>query len=255
MIRLYIPLTIVNLITVFIGFRTASASLFLFPITINLWYIPAVIVLYILYYFNLRKFIGGGYRVLTILLTTVAYAVAYVFRYKNEFFVEPEIGFRLLYGFIAMMIGSVIYDHKDNEELKSKKILWFILGICSCGGFLFMKLFMNRIHVFLKIQFMTQAFGVAFATFMMLAGLGYEKTIRKFMKTWTGKILGIISSCSLEVYLVQFAIIRYLKNLSFPINLVLILAAMMGTAYVIHMASKKIYNVLLQICKKIKEQK
>ena len=35
-IRLYIPLAIVNIITVIIGFRSASVSLFLFPIMINL---------------------------------------------------------------------------------------------------------------------------------------------------------------------------------------------------------------------------
>ena len=58
-IRLYIPLSIVNLVTVLIGYRTPSIKLFLFPININLWYVPAITILYILYYFILRKLSGG----------------------------------------------------------------------------------------------------------------------------------------------------------------------------------------------------
>lgn len=48
-IRLYVPLTIVNLITVIIGYRHVTVSLFLFPININLWYVPAITMLYIVY--------------------------------------------------------------------------------------------------------------------------------------------------------------------------------------------------------------
>lgn len=58
--RLYIPLSIVNLVTVLIGYRMPSINLFLFPININLWYVPTIAVLYIVYYFILRKLGGGG---------------------------------------------------------------------------------------------------------------------------------------------------------------------------------------------------
>lgn len=57
-IRLYIPLTVVNLLTVLIGYRQASFMLFLFPISINLWYVPAIAMLYLFYYFALNKW-GG----------------------------------------------------------------------------------------------------------------------------------------------------------------------------------------------------
>ena len=48
-IRLYIPLTIVNIITVLVGFRKPSVLLFLFPIN-TLWYVPVIAILYIPYY-------------------------------------------------------------------------------------------------------------------------------------------------------------------------------------------------------------
>lgn len=246
-IRLYIPLSIVNFITVFIGYRTPSVQLFLFPITVNLWYVPAITVLYILYYFILKK-IGGRYRGVAILLAVLTYTVSYVVRYKDEFFVEPEIGFRLLYGFVSMMIGSILWDYKNSDRVKSKRLMSLFLGIASCGGFLFMKLFLNRVHVLMRFQFMTQVFGVAFAVFMMIAGsgLGYEQKIRELMKTWIGRVFGIISTCSLEIYLVQFAIIGYLKKIVFPINLFLILVTIVAFAYLIHKVSNRICSKIIR---------
>lgn len=178
-------------------------------------------------------------------MATVVYSVSYLGRYRDEFFVEPEIGFRLLYGFIAMMIGSLIYDYKNNEILKSRRAIWLCLGVASCGGFLMTKLLLNRIQILMRFQFMTQVFGVAFAVFMMLAGIGYEMEIQKVVKTRTGRVIKLISACSLEIYLVQFAIIGYLKRIMFPVNLIVILVATMGTAYLIHrlsnIVSRKIF--------------
>ena len=185
---------------------------------------------------------GGGYRIFAIVLAGMLYAVAYCVRYRHEFFVEPEIGFRLLYGFIAMMIGSLIYDYKNNERLKSRRAIWLCLGVASCGGFLMMKLLLNRIQILMRFQFMTQVFGVAFAVFMMLAGIGYEMEIQKVVKMRTGRVIELISACSLEIYLVQFAIIGYLKRIIFPVNLIVILVATMGTAYLIHRLSNIVFR-------------
>lgn len=237
-IRLYIPLTLVNVVTVLLGFRKASISLFLFPITINLWYVPAVSFLYILYYFVLHK-LGGMQeaKVKAVAFVAVIYVIVYFFSFKDVFFVEKEIIFRLLYCFSAMMLGSIIYEKKNHENIKSMRCLWLLLGVASCGGFLIMKLLMNRVLLFIKLQFMTQIFSVTFACFMMLAGLGYEQKIQELMKTWIGRILAMISRCSLEIYLVQFAIIGVFKGVVFPLNFVLIVGVIIISAEVIHRLS------------------
>ena len=92
---------------------------------------------------------------------------------------------------------------------------------------------------------MTQVFGVAFAAFMMLAGIGYEEEIKKLMGTMLGKLIGIISTCSLEIYLVQFAIIFYMKEIMFPINLIAIVLIVIGAAFVVHQVSNMINKVLI----------
>ena len=243
-IRLYIPLSIVNFITVLIGYRTPSIELFLFPININLWYVPAIVVLYVLYYIVVCKW--SEYRLLTIILALIIYTMSYMVRYRNDFFVEPEIRFRLLYGFIAMTLGSLIFEHRDNQKVKSRRAIWLFLGASSCGGFLFTKLLLNKISALMRFQFLTQVFGVAFAAFMLLAGLGYEKKIQTFMKTRIGKIVEVISGCSLEIYLVQFAIIGYLKNIVFPVNIVVIVITIVGIAYLINRLSGLAYRKVIK---------
>ena len=138
-IRLYIPLTVVNIITILIGFRRASVSLFLFPVGINLWYVPVISVLYIPYSFIVRadntdiRRIRGGYRGISIFFALIVYVILYLVRYRDEFFVEPEIIYRVIYGFIGMMIGSFMYDKK--ELYKSDNALFFmIMSIFCCGG-------------------------------------------------------------------------------------------------------------------------
>lgn len=108
-----------------------------------------------------------------------------------------------------------------------------------------MKLLLNRVPMLMRFQFMTQVFGVAFAVFMMLAGLGYEQRIQVFMKTRIGKVVELVSTCSLEIYLVQFAIIGYLKEIVFPVNLIVIVAIILVAAYMVHKVSQVIYVAMI----------
>ncbi len=165
-------------------------------------------------------------------------------RYRDEFFVEPEVCFRILYGFIAMMCGSLIYDMREIVALSKYGYLFIIISILSCMGFLSTKFLIDRIALMIKLQFLTQVFGVTFAIFALMAGMFYEKKIQIFMRTVMGKILSVVSKCSLEVYLIQFPIISMLKPLMFPLNLVAILVCTITSAFFIHIVSEKIYSVL-----------
>lgn len=98
----------------------------------------------------------------------------------------------------------------------------------------------------MRFQFMTQVFGVAFAMFMMFAGLGYEKEIQSFMGTRIGRVVELISSCSLEIYLVQFVIIMYLKEMIFPINLIAILLVIVEVAYIVNRLSNLAYRKIFK---------
>lgn len=250
-IRLYIPMTIVNIIMVLIGFRNPSVHLFLFPIDNPLWYVPAISLLYIPYYvvLNLDKKKGGGkipggLRGAAIAAAAAIYIAVYIINYRNEFFVEPDVWFKPLYGFIAMMLGSLVYDNREKLEASGRGALFITGSVLCCGGFLVTKLLVNRISFFMSIQFMTQVFSVAFAVLALCAGICCEKKLKGFMQTVPGKAFGLISCASLEIYLVQIAIIRYLRVFAFPINLLLIIAAIAVCAFAVHFVSVRLTKAL-----------
>ena len=252
MIRLYIPLTIVNCITILIGFRKADVMLFLFPINYNLWFVPVLTALYILYYFVVsidNKISKNGVfckwsRLTAIIVCVAAYAVVYYVRYRNEFFVEPEVWFRAIYGFIAMLLGSIVYDIKDKIEKLRHGYPYIVSSVLFCAAFLGAKFFMNRFDILLKLQFITQVSGVGFAFFAIVSGVYFEKQISRFMKTLLGKATGLISKCSLEIYLVQFSVIYYLKFLVFPLNFVLICIVTVLCAFAVHFVSDKLSKTI-----------
>lgn len=242
-IRLWIPLTIVNIIIVAIGFRKASAGLFLFPIH-TLWYVPAIAVLYIFFYF-LQKYLWN-YRKQLIVAIVATYGVVYIFCYdKSIFFVELVIWFRLMYGFIAMILGSMIRDAVDEGNVCSHSNLLLFAAVLCIIGFLGTKLLLNKAAIFMKLQFITQIFSVAFAWFVMRAAAVYEAAANRFLKTKIGLVVEWISKASLEIYLVQFAIIAYLRELNFPVNFILICLTIIAFATAIHYVAELLTRKIL----------
>lgn len=182
---------------------------------------------------------GDKHRLCAVLTAMLIYCLTYAIFYNDSFFVEPEIGFRWIYGFISMMLGSMIYSYRD-RVLDGRRNKWTILAMASCGGFLAAKLCMTRISILLRVQFMTQLFGVGFAVFSLIAGIAYEKEITQMMKSHLGRLVAKVSECSLEIYLVQFPIIAMLKALVFPINFLAICSFIFGAASIIHNISREI---------------
>jgi peptidoglycan/LPS O-acetylase OafA/YrhL len=243
-IRLYIPLTLVNIVMVLIGFKAASLLLFIFPIN-GLWYVPAIAVLYVPFYLVVKAMekysIRGGYNLILILLVVI-YSILYTLSKKDGFFVEGEIKFRLIYGFAAMMLGSVVYRIHDSVFLHKSRRLFSCLSLLSLVAFLAMKFFMDYSSVLIRVQFLTEVFGVSFAVLLLIGGIGYADILDKFASIGLSRFLLLISKCSLEIFLVQFIFIAYLKSIVFPINIVLICVCIILSALVIHTISEKLYS-------------
>lgn len=252
-IRLYIPMTIVSIITVLLGMKSPGVMLFLFPITSTLWYVPAITMLYIPYFILLyldknKKAvkIPGGARAPAIVLAVIIYFTAYIITYRHEFFIDPEVGFRPIYGFVAMMLGSYAYENMEKIAASRKGVLYIIGAVLCCGGFTAVKLLArsDSFSFVLYFQFMTQVFSVLFAVFALFAGICYEEKLKGFMKTVPGKLFGFISKASLEIYLVQFAVIRSLRWMPFPLNFILITAVIAVCALVVHFVSVKLTKAI-----------
>lgn len=81
-------------------------------------------------------------------------------------------------------------------------LITVIIGYCPLTAWLFFLKF------FMRMQFLTQVFGVNFAGLMLLCGRKCGKPCEILMATKIGHIIRAVSSNSLEIHLIQFAIIE-----------------------------------------------
>lgn len=244
-IKIYIPLIIVNIITVAIGYRVATIGLFCFPININLWYVPVLAIIYILYY--ITKHFELGHKLIIICFVIVVYFISYILLYEeNVFFVEPSVWLRGIYGFIAMMMGSMLSEYMQKRKIKFNNLKALICSLVCLFGFLIIKLLINDITILYKIQFLTQAFSVAFAWFILQWGILSESTIKKYKEYSIWRVVNFVSSCSLEIYLIQFPVITYFKGYIFPINLLMICLVICFLSYCLHQIIQLMLKILFR---------
>ena len=239
--RLYLSLTIVNIIICLIGYRKPTLELFLFPIS-KFWYIPIIVVLYALYFIVMKYF--EKYKALFLGADIIIYLVLYCIVFdRSVFFCERYWYFLILYGFVAMMIGTHIRNHFSCRN----KIFHLTLIGCSAisiVGFLGSKLWIaTGTPLALNLQFVTQIFSMFFATLFFMGCYYYDEQCRWFYETkLLGKIIKIIGECTLEIYLVQYAIIFYLKDILFPLNLILISLLTFLFGWGLHNVSNTIFR-------------
>lgn len=245
-IRVFVPLYIVNIINALLGYRSLSISL-LFPVDNNFWYVPAIVILYALYYLT-YKFFGKSVNICG-LVCIVVYVTLYIIRLPaTEFFVEPTYIFRYLYGYFAMILGAELrYSNKE----KSKWMGYLIISVLFVGAFLVTKIMINRNYYMMQLQFITQVVSVGFAFFITKGLYSIQNEIDKIKINFPvlAKSIQFIGKRTLEIYLVQFAIISLFKRFLFPINLLLIIGVTIILAHCVNYVSNIIVSKMQTLLK------
>lgn len=250
--RLYITLFIIDIVLVSVGYKEASLELFIFPINDNFWFIPCIMILYAAFYFSMK------YKVLAYLVLVAdvcIYTYEYIFAFDHSvFFVEKIFVFRLLYGFIAMLIGALLKHNKEKFKQIHGKKGFMLIGISclSLVGFLVIKLCISSGNIIaLRFQFLTQVLSMIFAASLFVGISAFDTNLGYLMKdTIIGKVVKIIGLSTLEVYLVQFVIISKIKPLIFPVNFVLIIVSVTFAALILHIVSDSIYKKMIGLWNK-----
>lgn len=248
-IRLYIPLTIMNIVNVFVGYRKPSLELFLFPIN-RYWFIPVIVILYFLLYFIMKYY--KKYRMQIILLDLTIYiAIYYLCFNRKEFFVERHFYFLILYGLIAMVFGSYIRENLQSIMKFSlkKSLFYFLLSIGGVIGFLGMKLWIETgAYLALELQFLTQVSSLLFAVSILLGIPSQERLCIKVINNNVyGKIIKNLGTATLEIYLVQYVIINDFRNIvSFPFNFIFLILFIYFAGLLLKLVDKKIINNLIR---------
>lgn len=83
-----------------------------------------------------------------------------------------------------------------------------------------------------------------FATTFFIGLYYYDNICKKYLtNNMPGGVLKIIGQCTLEIYLVQYAIIYYLKDIVFPINNIIISVLIFIAGWGLHILTNRIYSI------------
>lgn len=170
------------------------------------WFVNAVIVCYILFY------ITSSYLEKYQLQVAIGFIVIYLSYYLTLFDLKAaslESGYgKVLYLFPAMLIGKSIRTNYAQEKYKTAWIWGATMG--SGVIWLLLQLIATKIPT---LQVMVPFSSIAVGAFALLLLLRYEDRIRA-LNSRVKVVMHEMANSTLEVYLVQVVIIRYMSSQS-----------------------------------------
>ena len=122
--------------------------------------------------------------------------------------------------FGLILLGSSLRKMPNAVLLQCDSLVPFVEFIFSVVLFGAMKILTQRssdteIEILLPVTY------ALFAYCTMILVMPYNKQIGVFLDMKAGKVIHLLNKCSLEIYFVQFTWISVLKEIAFPLNLVL----------------------------------
>lgn len=230
--RCYLPVILITLIYWAVGFYNVSDNpLWWLVYPTNYHFVASIIILYVPYYFVV-KIDGLKSRIPTIaLVILVAYLVLYVFFYIKSYYhidnvYEPMIRFLF---FESMLLGAWFRQNESKyiNRINLKSVLHLIL--------LFALYFASKL-VFLKIaslsylQILNQALIYLLLFMVLRVSCGISQKLEN-MNEKTKKIILCVSNITLEIYVVQYAIIDIVRPIfKFPINWIILTSSIITAA-------------------------
>ncbi len=214
----------------------------------------AIIILYIPMFIyvnskNKYRYIGAG-------ITFLAYILYYVFCVDHRSYSMNSTGHVtiLFVYFIAVILGVESF-YWNGFLLKVGKNLWrkIVLGIwcvLSALAYTYFNFFFRRGENvdWLKWQILVPISLLITCTLFANFVLAFEPQINRLPKQLM-KVIGFIADLTLEIYVVQLLIIKHLSGVPFPLNLFLILAAIILAAWIL----KKICTHMMSVLKQFLE--
>lgn len=96
------------------------------------------------------------------------------------------------------------------------------------------KVLMIKISWFGYIQFLVQLFTLVFGVTCFLWMLSLEPLLNKHKGNALVVLSRAIGSSTLEIYLINYAVVKYAEHFQFPVNVLLALVLIMSLGSVLH---------------------
>lgn len=250
-IRCYVAPIIITAVYLLIGlYRTPDSvgrwfQLFIYPT--NYHFVASIVVLYIPFYFvaKIDKLKNNIPKVMLGVL--LLYLTAYVFMYDKSFYHidkvrEPMIRFLF---FEAMLLGAYFKTNLEKFQNKIKLSDW-VLCIVSFVLYFASKLIFTKMESISELQIVNQFILLVLLYFTLKCFAGIDSVLEKMPK-WLNKTVTYLAEITLEIYVVQYAIIPLFAQIApFPVNWIIITGSILAVASLLRVAVKFV-NKLVKI--------
>ena len=198
------------------------------------WFLQCILICYILMYPIVRYDLNLKV-VLPISVAIFTLAYFFIYQFDGQLFYGVNNTFRWLVYFSIMLLGGVICNNSKRIQENKFSILWMFLCVVAWYG-------VNYIAKGSWLQLVSVIPLAGFCVFVYQ--LGRLPLIEKcFLNKVFGNILYIIGNLCLESYLIQKLIFTDVLNHWFPLNIPIIMIAVLLAAYILHMLSETISQI------------
>ncbi len=236
-LRVYPVLVVVTLFTIVLGYYHVNSLkdiLYLFVYPTNYFFIVWLMILYVPFY--IFSFLDTKYKKtieLCLIGTIILWLLTYLlFVDKSTYSIDNvEKPFIMFLYFTSMLMGALFKKHFD----KFKKFKWsnvILLGVSTVVYFA-SKIAFSRFSGIAPLQILNQFIIVIVLYFTFATFTSLETKLAKIPNKVNG-VIKYFGGLTLQIYLVQFVIIRQFKSLVFPLNLAVVVLLILVFAALTH---------------------
>lgn len=225
--RIYPTILAVGIVTAIIWDSTES---FWSVITSQgYWFLSCILVYYIILY-PIKEYVSS-LKIFFCILCLCILAIYYLFfDYTDKGIFYGHNDFRLIFYFLFMLQGAIMGKNHTSYVFKKQHII--MLFICVVTWYLSLYYLNNNSA---QIVSAVPLLGITYYTYLVSCGSWFRNLYnRKFL----GNILFIIGNLCLEIYMIQFYIITDKLNMLFPLNVPIIMLAIILFAYLVKCLSE-----------------
>lgn len=256
--RVYPPVIIITVVFILIGVYSLESQPLYWWLIYPTYYhfVASIIVLYIPFYFVMRIDWLRNHIPHIMAIILAVWAVVYFLFYDKSYYHidnvrEPMI--RLLF-FESMLLGA--WFRKNDAQLRNNFKIRYVIGvIISFIIYFISKMMFSKYDGISLYQCVNQIiiFILLFFIFRVFAAL--DGKLEK-LPLWIKKVVSVISKLTLEIYVVQYVLIAWLRDFAFfPVNWIVLTAVIFVSALVLNKVCSLFYLLCGKMCTSISARK
>ncbi len=250
--RVYPALAMFTLFTVCIGkyplngFEDAF-KLFVYPTNyiFLVWLIVCYVIFYVIAYMDK---IRNNFLEILMSIIFIVWILVYILFYDKSVYCVDDVSkpFILFLYMESMLMGA--FFKKYHSSFSNFRISKILITVGSLAVYFVSKIAFSRVDALVKFQILNQ-FIILFALFSVFTlFISIEPLLNK-LPLKLNIVVKHISNITLQIYVVQFVIIKYFEKIPFPFNLIVVTVGILVVATILYYIEALIKKAIVKLKK------